>query len=84
MTNVQVRDVPDEVLRLLRRRAANRGLSLQKYLRCLLEADADVERNNAILDEAASDPGNYTATESEAAEELRRAREDRDRQLGAL
>jgi plasmid stability protein len=81
MTSVQVRGVSDEVLALLKRRAAGRGLSLQRYLRSLFEAEAGVERNNDILDEAAADQGNYVADEGETVRELRRARDERERQL---
>ena len=84
MTNVQGRDVPDDVLEQLNRRAASQGLRLQRYLRCVLEAEAGVGRNDNLLDEAAADPGNYRATEGEAAEEVRRARDERDRRTRAL
>jgi plasmid stability protein len=39
-TLVQVRDVPDDVHRKLKSRAAASGVSLSEYLRTLLERDA--------------------------------------------
>jgi len=83
MTNVQVRDVPEDVLARLKKRAARRGQSLQGYLRDLLAAEAAVEVNNEIFARAARRAGNYRATEGESAEEIRRAREERDKILGA-
>lgn len=46
MANVQVRDVPDDVLTRLRAEAARQGLSLQRYLRDLLRAQAGIISNN--------------------------------------
>ena len=37
---VQIRDVPEEVHRTLKARAAARGVSLSEYVRQMLEADA--------------------------------------------
>ncbi len=39
-TLVQIRDVPEEVHRILKSRAAREGVSLSEYLRTLLERDA--------------------------------------------
>ena len=83
MTNVQVRDVPDEVLARLKKRAATRGQSLQGYLRDLLEAEAAVEVNGEIFARAARRTGRYRAAEGESAEEIRRARAERDEIFGA-
>lgn len=40
MTNVSIRDVPEEVLNRVRSHAASQGKSLQAYVRELLERDA--------------------------------------------
>jgi len=47
MSNVQVRDVPDAVLRALKQRAAAQGLSLQRFLQEVLLAEAAVATNAA-------------------------------------
>lgn len=39
-TLVQIRDVPEDVHRILKSRAAASGVSLSEYLRTLLERDA--------------------------------------------
>ena len=82
MTNVQVRDVPDRVLTLLKGDATRRGLSLQRYLRELLEAHAGVINNSRLLDEARADLDGLPAIEDDAAELIRLGREERDRALG--
>lgn len=82
MTNVQVRDVPDRVLTLLKGEATKRGLSLQRYLRDLLEAHAGVINNNLLLDEARTDLDGLPPIEDDAAELIRQGREERDRTLG--
>ena len=40
MATIQVRDVPDDVHRVYRERAAREGMSLQEYLRARLVAGA--------------------------------------------
>ena len=77
MTNVQVRDVPDAVLRALKQRAAVQGLSLQRFLQEVLVAEAAVVTNAALLDDAAADVGGYPAEPGDAAEELDRQRRSR-------
>ncbi|MGH3734252.1 MAG: FitA-like ribbon-helix-helix domain-containing protein [Micromonosporaceae bacterium] len=80
MTNVQVRDVPPEIVELLKARASSRRQSLQSYLLDVLEAEAGVENNRRILEEAGR-RATYKAPLGEAAELVRRAREERDSQL---
>ena len=70
MTNVQVRDVPDSVLRALKQRAAAQGLSLQRFLQEVLVAEAAVVANAALLDDAAADSGAYPVEPGDAAAEL--------------
>lgn len=82
MTNVQVRDVPADVLDALKKLAAKRQQSLQGYLLDLLKAEAAVETNRAIFEEAAADAAGYAADADETAESVRQARQERDRNLG--
>jgi len=77
MSNVQVRDVPDAVLRALKQRAAAQGLSLQRFLQEVLLAEAAVVTNAGLLDDAAADTGGYGAEPGDAALELDRERRDR-------
>ena len=77
VTNVQVRDVPDTVLRALKLRAATQGLSLQRFLQEVLLAEAAVVTNAALLDDAAADSVGYRAEPGDAALELDRERRDR-------
>jgi antitoxin FitA len=74
MSNVQVRDVPDAVLRALKQRAASQGLSLQRFLQEVLLAESAVVTNAALLDEAAADADGYQAEPGDAAAELDRER----------
>jgi plasmid stability protein len=74
MSNVQVRDVPEAVLRALKQRAAAQGLSLQRFLQEVLLAEAAVVANAALLDDAAADAGGYRAEPDDAAAELDRQR----------
>ena len=82
MTNVQVRDVPPEVVDALKAMASKRQQSLQSYLLDLLKAEAAVETNRALFEEAAADAAGYAAHPDEAAEAMRQARQERDRHLG--
>ena len=54
VSNVQIRDVPPEVLDALKQSAAGRGQSLQRYLRELLTEHARLATTAAVLDEAAA------------------------------
>lgn len=80
MKNVQVRNVPERVHRVLRRRAAAAGQSLQEYLLNLLEESTGrltVEEWVQRVRKHASDrlePG-------EAARIIREGREERDEEL---
>lgn len=78
MSNVQVRDVPDAVLRALKQRAAAQGLSLQRFLQEILRAEAAVVTNAALLDDAAADVDGYRAEPGDAAAELAGQRRGRD------
>ncbi|SNS07258.1 hypothetical protein SAMN04488107_1186 [Geodermatophilus saharensis] len=76
---LQIRDVPDDVRRALKERAAARGESLNRYLLGLLERDAARPTVQEVLDRAARRAG--PATES-ALVAVQEAREERDDHLG--
>jgi hypothetical protein len=73
VTNVQVRDVPDQVHRRLKKQAASTGQSLNEYL---LARFAEIARTPTIpeLAERIRTRGRYRGTSSAAM-----IREDRDR-----
>lgn len=50
--NIQIRNVPDDVHRVLTERAAAVGQSLQEYLLGRLKADVATKVNREILEEA--------------------------------
>jgi plasmid stability protein len=57
MSSVQVKDVPDDVHAVLRRRAAAAGQSLQEYLLGLLSEEASRPTLDEVLDRAGSRAG---------------------------
>jgi plasmid stability protein len=75
---LQIRDVPDEVRRVLKARAAARGESLNRYLLALLERDAARPSVQEVLDRAARRA--EQATESALAA-LHEERMERDSEL---
>lgn len=80
---MQVRDVPDDVLALLRKDAARNGLSLQGYLRGMISARAAVINNNEVLERASARlTGKAEWSGSDAAELIRQGRAERNRTLG--
>lgn len=74
MPSVQIKNVPPDVHRLLRRRAAAAGQSLQEYLLERLTSDAREERLEEVLDRAAGRAGGSVPL-SFAAQALRSERE---------
>jgi hypothetical protein len=58
--NILVRDVPDEVREALADMARRRGQSLQAYLISVLEVEAALSRNRAVLERAGSRLGGAT------------------------
>lgn len=55
MPSVQIKDVPEQTHRVLRRRAADAHQSLQEYLRTRLIDDASRPTVNEVLAQAAAD-----------------------------
>lgn len=49
MTNIQIRDVPEPVVALLKSEATERGLSLQGFLIQFLQREADLVRQRQII-----------------------------------
>jgi plasmid stability protein len=57
MPSVQVKNVPDDVHRILRRRAAEQGKSLQEYLLARLTEEARTESLEEVLERASGRAG---------------------------
>jgi len=75
MRSVQIKNVPDDVHHVLRRRAAGAGQSLQEYLLSRLTAEARQDTLDDVLDRAGGRAGGSVPF-STAIETLR---SDRDR-----
>ena len=75
MPTIQVKDVPEETHRVLRRRAAEAHQSLQEYLRSRLIADA----SEPTLDEVLDRIGHRSGGRAPLDETTRIVRDDRDR-----
>lgn len=76
MPSVQVKDVPDEVHAILRRRAAAAGKSLQEYLLDQLVEEAQTPTLDELLDRASGRAGGK-APFKEAAKAVRAERDAR-------
>lgn len=76
MKNIQIRNVPDEVLADLKRKAAGEGLSLQEYLLAHVRNLASRPTVQEVLRRAASRGGGHVTLE-EAAELVRSDRDSR-------
>jgi hypothetical protein len=74
MPSIQVKDVPDDVHLIMRKRAAQNGMSLQEYLLARLTADA----RQPTLDEVLGDAGRRHGGSIPLAEAVRAVRADRD------
>lgn len=75
MPTIQVKDVPEETHRVLRRRAAEAHQSLQEYLRSRLIAEAAVPTLEEVLDRIDHRSGG----EAPLVETAKMVRGDRDR-----
>jgi hypothetical protein len=76
MTSIQIKDVPNEVHAVLRRRAAAEGRSLQEYLLGRLTEDAKSPTLDEVLDRAGGRSGGDVPL-VEAAAAIRRDRDGR-------
>ena len=84
MVALQIRDVPEDVRRILAERARARGQSLQAFLLWLVEEEANRSRNLAILDrfEHRTDGSHLSVAEAQEAVDQARAERDRFDQPG--
>jgi hypothetical protein len=76
MTSVQIKNVPPDVHRILRRRAADAGQSLQEYLLAELTREARQPTLREVLDRAGGRAGGNVPL-ADAAEALRSERDGR-------
>ncbi len=74
MPSIQIKNVPPDVHRVLRQRAADAGMSLQEYLLAELTAQARQPTLDEVLREAGSQTGGRLSPE----DAVRWLREDRD------
>lgn len=79
MKNVQVRNVPERVHKVLRRRAAEAGQSLQEYLLQLLEERAGQPTVKEVMDMVRARKGG--ARMGDTAKLIREIREEREEEL---
>jgi antitoxin FitA len=76
MPSIQIKNVPPEVHRVLRQRAAAAGQSMQEYLLAQLTRVAETETLEEVLDRIGSRSGS-TVTLDFAVESIRKEREER-------
>ena len=75
MPSIQIKDVPEDTHRTLRRRAAESHQSLQEYLLTRLMADASRPTLDEVLDRVGHRSGGHASLDESAAI----IRDDRDR-----
>lgn len=81
MKNVQIRNVPDRVHKVLRRRAADAGQSMQEYLLQLFEREAGRPTVKEVFDRVRQRGGGANLGPGESARIIREIREERDEEL---
>ncbi|MGH3432729.1 MAG: FitA-like ribbon-helix-helix domain-containing protein [Thermocrispum sp.] len=79
MTNVQVRNVPTDVLAALRNEAESHGRSLQQHLLAVLDEHTSRARRRAMFDELDTVLGDEPVLDTDAADAVRADRDERDR-----
>jgi hypothetical protein len=82
MPDVQVDDVPDDVLALLEGEATRQGQSLQGYLRELLTTHAGMTNNSDILGRVKADLKGLPEADDDVVEIIRQERAEGDRTVG--
>lgn len=75
MPSIQIKNVPPEVHRVLRRRAAAAGQSMQEYLLAELTRQAETDTLDEVLDRIGSRSGS-TVTREFIVESIRKDREE--------
>jgi hypothetical protein len=78
MVSLQIRDVPEDVRRVLADRARARGQSLQAFLLWLVEEEAHRSRNLELLRRFADRRDGSRLTASDATDAIDAARAERD------
>jgi len=79
MAHIQIRNVPEDVHRTLKERAARRGMSLSEYLRAETSALASLPTLREHVDRVRARPMPHLPVP--AAELIRAGREEREREL---
>jgi plasmid stability protein len=78
MKNVQVRSVPETTHRILKKRAAEKGMSLQEYLLKLLKDHASEPTNEEIFARISRGEGGRTGSKARLADIVADIRADRE------
>jgi antitoxin FitA len=78
MPSIQIKNVPADVHRVLRRRAADEGRSLQEYLLAKLTEEARQRTPREFWERVGQRTGGGNVTPQEAAEYIRAEREDHE------
>lgn len=82
MATIQIRDLPDEVVRTLKRRAVDDGKSLQQYMRTLLEDLASRPTMEEIVAQIESELEHESPRQGpSSASILRELRDEREEEL---
>lgn len=76
MPSIQIKNVPPKVHRVLRRRAAAAGQSMQEYLLAQLTREAETETLDEVLDRIGTRSGS-TVTRDFIVESIRKDRDER-------
>jgi antitoxin FitA len=77
MPSIQIKNVPPDVHRVLKRRAAEEGMSLQEYLLAKLKEEARQPTPKEFWERVGQRTGGGKLTPKEAAEYIRAERESR-------
>jgi plasmid stability protein len=78
MPSIQIKNVPPDVHRVLKSRAASEGMSLQEYLLAMLTEEARQLTSKEFWDRVGQRTGGGNLTPQEAAEYIRAEREARE------
>lgn len=80
MSNLQIKNMPEDLHRLLRERSAKRGLTMRDYVLGLIDRDMRQPTVSDWLERLAAS-GQRPRGGTPAAELIQRTREERDRQI---
>mgnify|MGYP003479900449 CR=1 FL=1 len=79
MSTAQIRDIPDEILTLLKEEAENNNLSLSSYLKNIVEEKAKILKRKKIIDEMMKEPPILGITSEDILNSIREGREENDK-----